>query len=165
MGYEYTVIPAPSRGEKAKGSKTGIERFSVALAGVLNEMAQDGWEYVRAETLPCEERAGLTGRTTVYHNILVFRRALDQPEDYGTELIDAAPAPVRADPQPHDLPADEETAEPAETGVRAPFSQPMRATPRPAQAQSQSPGRMTEPPLSAPEPQPHNGPRLGPANR
>ena len=43
-------------------------------------MAANGWEYVRAETLPCEERSGLTGRTTVYHNVLVFRRPLEAAE-------------------------------------------------------------------------------------
>lgn len=37
-------------------------------------MAAEGWEYVRAETLPSEERSGLAGRNTVYHNVLVFRR-------------------------------------------------------------------------------------------
>src|SRR5690606_33864208 len=47
-----------------------------ALTMEINRMAQAGWEYVRAETLPCEERSGLTSRTTVYHNVLVFRRAL-----------------------------------------------------------------------------------------
>ncbi len=74
--YEYTVIPAPNRGEKTKGARSGIERFAHALTGQINDMAAQGWEYVRAETLPCEERAGLTGRNTVYHNVLVFRRAM-----------------------------------------------------------------------------------------
>lgn len=74
--FEYSVIPAPDRGEKARGAKTGAERFSLALTTTLNEMAAQGWEYIRAETLPAEERTGLTGRATVYHNVLVFRRAL-----------------------------------------------------------------------------------------
>lgn len=74
--FEYTVIPAPDRGEKARNAKTPGERFSLAFANKLNEMAADGWEYVRAEVLPSEERTGLTGRTTIYHNLLVFRRAL-----------------------------------------------------------------------------------------
>ena len=55
--YEYTVIPAPARGEKTKGAKTGIERFAATLSDALNDMARDGWEYVRAETLPAEERS------------------------------------------------------------------------------------------------------------
>ena len=73
--YEYKVVPAPARGEKERGLKTGAERFAHKLSGLMNEMAREGWDYLRAETLPAEERSGLTGRTTVYHNLLVFRRA------------------------------------------------------------------------------------------
>lgn len=74
--FEYKVVPAPDRGEKAKGARTPSDRFAQALTTVLNAMARDGWDYVRAEMLPSEERSGLTRRTTVYHNMLVFRRAL-----------------------------------------------------------------------------------------
>ena len=150
--YEYTVIPAPARGEKTKGARTGIERFAAALASALNEMALDGWEYVRAETLPSEERAGLTGRTTVYHNVLVFRRALEGEEEI--QPI-ATEDPIADQPEDDDIPADETATDPP---VRAPFSQPMRAMPRPVQ-------RPTEPPLTAPEPATPSGPRLGPASR
>lgn len=80
--YEYSVIPAPERGEKAKGAKSSTERYAVALAAALNEMAAQGWEYLRAEALPSEERTGLTGRATVYHNVLVFRRALTEEPAY-----------------------------------------------------------------------------------
>ncbi len=76
QSYEYKVVPAPLRGDKERGLKTGAERFAHALAQLMNELAQEGWEYWRAETLPAEERAGLTSKTTVYHNLLVFRRAL-----------------------------------------------------------------------------------------
>lgn len=76
QSYEYKVVPAPIRGEKERGLKTGADRFAYSLGLVLNEMAQEGWEYVRAETLPAEERSGLASKTTVYHNLLVFRRGL-----------------------------------------------------------------------------------------
>lgn len=75
MGYEYTAIAAPLRGEKARDAKTPTDRYALALTGELNRMAADGWEYVRADVLPSEERSGLTGRATVYHNLLVFRRS------------------------------------------------------------------------------------------
>lgn len=74
QSYEYKVIPAPARGEKERGLKTGAERFAFALTQVMNDLAREGWEYWRAETLPAEERAGLTSKTTVFHNLLVFRR-------------------------------------------------------------------------------------------
>lgn len=75
--YEYKVVPAPVRGEKDRGLKTGAERFAHALSEVMNELAREGWEYWRAETLPAEERAGLASKTTVIHHLLVFRRALE----------------------------------------------------------------------------------------
>ena len=74
MSYEYRVIPAPTKGTKAKGVKTAEDRFALTLQEAMNSMAADGWEFQRAETLPSEERSGLTGRKTVYHNMLVFRR-------------------------------------------------------------------------------------------
>ncbi|ABG32835.1 DUF4177 domain-containing protein [Roseobacter denitrificans] len=72
--YEYKVIAAPTRGLKAKGIKTAEARFSHALEAVMNEMAAQGWEYQRAETLPSTERSGLTSTTTKWRNVLVFRR-------------------------------------------------------------------------------------------
>lgn len=78
--YEYKVIPAPERGKKSKGARSASDRFAHALEVVMNDLAGDGWEYHRAETLPSEERAGLTGKTTIYRNLLIFRRALDAEE-------------------------------------------------------------------------------------
>lgn len=74
--YEYKIIPAPQRGVKAKGAKTTEARFAHALTELMNELGREGWEYQRSDTLPCEERVGLTGRTTRFQNMLVFRRAL-----------------------------------------------------------------------------------------
>ena len=153
QSYEYTVIPAPSRGEKAKGARTGAERFSYALLTEMNRMAANGWEYVRAETLPCEERSGLTSRTTVYHNLLIFRRSLAAAQPM--------PDPVRAAPEPAPAPVPEPAPAPEPIPpVRAPFSQPMRAMPK-----QQQQARPAEPPLTAPAPTTPPGPRLGPANR
>lgn len=74
--YEYRVIPAPDRGEKTRGAKTAGERYGQAMTSLLNRMGREGWEYLRADMLPSEERSGLTRRTTVYHHMLVFRRTL-----------------------------------------------------------------------------------------
>ncbi|GKY88547.1 DUF4177 domain-containing protein [Sinisalibacter aestuarii] len=74
MTFEYKVVPAPTRGKKAKGVKTAADRFARALAETINAEAAEGWEYIRTDTLPAEERQGLTGRTTVFQNMLIFRR-------------------------------------------------------------------------------------------
>lgn len=161
--YEYTVIPAPARGEKAKGAKSGIERFAATLSDTLNDMARDGWDYVRAEVLPAEERSGLTSRSTVYHNLLIFRRALvtDSASPPRPATIQGSAPPPAAPPVQVPEPSPAPQAEAVVQAVRAPFSQPMRVLPKLVQTRS------AEPPLSRPEPPPAapSGPRLGPANR
>lgn len=72
--FEYKAVPAPNTGTKARGVKTTEDRFALSLSNLLNEMADEGWEYVRAETLPCTERKGFTGSTQTYQNVLIFRR-------------------------------------------------------------------------------------------
>lgn len=87
--YDYKVVPAPSQGRRAKGVKGAEGRFAFALECVMNEMAGDGWEYVRAETLPSEERQGLSGKHTVFRNVLVFRRAReDEVASFEPRLLD-----------------------------------------------------------------------------
>jgi hypothetical protein len=77
--FEFKVIPAPKRGEKARGVKTTEERFALALTMLMNQMGADGWDYVRADVLPCDERVGLTGTKTTFQNMLVFRRVIESP--------------------------------------------------------------------------------------
>jgi hypothetical protein len=84
--YEYKVVPAPKKGQRAKGVRGTEAKFANALQNLLNEYGADGWEYQRTDTLPCEERSGLRGKTTVFQNMLVFRRALAAGE--------TAPAPA-----------------------------------------------------------------------
>ncbi len=77
--FEYRVVPAPRKGEKAKGVRSGEARFALAMSRLFNRMGAEGWEYVRADTLPAEERVGFAGSEIRYHALLVFRRALPQP--------------------------------------------------------------------------------------
>jgi hypothetical protein len=74
--YEYKVVPAPRKGEKTRAAKTTPERFALALNTVMNDLGREGWDYVRADTLPCDERVGLTGKQTSFQNMLVFRRVI-----------------------------------------------------------------------------------------
>ncbi len=106
--FEYKVLPAPSRGEKVKGVKSTQDRFAYALTQVMNQMAADGWEYLRADTLPCEERVGFTGKTTKFQHMLVFRRAIAaheaEQEIASSATIPEATALVAA-PPPEPQPA------------------------------------------------------------
>ncbi|SDE52008.1 DUF4177 domain-containing protein [Limimaricola pyoseonensis] len=90
--YEYKIVPAPRRGQKERGLKTPEDRFARTLEAALTEHGAKGWEYLRAETLPCEERRGLGRSSTVYHSVLVFRRPL--PGAAATTVQEVgAPAP------------------------------------------------------------------------
>lgn len=99
--FEYHVVPAPRRGEKARSARTTEDRFALALTTLMNSLGQDGWDYVRADTLPCDERAGLTGTKTTFQNVLVFRRPIralgdELPERPAMRIFTAdvaAPAP------------------------------------------------------------------------
>ena len=59
--FEYKVVPAPKRAAKIRGIKGTDGRFAQVIENVMNAMGADGWEYQRTDTLPCEERVGLTG--------------------------------------------------------------------------------------------------------
>ena len=98
--FEFKVIPAPKRGEKARGVKTTEERFALALTTLMNQLGAEGWEYVRSDTLPVEERQGLTGRTTVYQTLLVFRRprAEAAAPDATPRILRPVAAPIAAPP-------------------------------------------------------------------
>jgi hypothetical protein len=121
--YEYHVVPAPRRGEKARGAKTTEERFALALTRLMNDLGRDGWDYLRADTLPCEERAGLTGKTTAFQHMLIFRRML--------EPVQAAPAQAGAPPHPAQplAIAAPPVAAPAPEGSAPPISAPAGDAP------------------------------------
>lgn len=110
--YEYRVIPSPAKGEKARGVKTPEARFARTVEAELNRMGADGWEYIRADLLPSEERSGLTGSVTNWRTLLVFRRPLTEGASARIEPSLAAPVPVEETPS--DAPAAPElTADPA----------------------------------------------------
>lgn len=98
--YEYKVVPAPKKGLKAKGVKSAEDRYANALETAMNTLGAEGWEYQRSETLPSEERSGLTRRVTTFQNMLVFRRAVavdvSEPTVVGIAEDNTAPAKTAA---------------------------------------------------------------------
>ena len=117
MSYEYHVVPAPRVAPRIKGVRSAPERFAMAVAEVMNEAAAEGWEYLRADTLPMEARTGwFGGRTVAPQELLVFRRpaeggqatpripplsrdALPEREPAGVTPIARTPSPrARASP-------------------------------------------------------------------
>jgi len=138
--YEYKVVPAPAKGRKGPGIKGAEGRFAHGIEAAINMMAVDGWEYLRADTLPSEERQGLTSSQTVYRSVLVFRRVLEP------EAIAAPATPM--DPSATEMMA--ETAAP--TPEAPPSSQPEPNAVPDATSQDTQPqsADQAEPPHSAP---------------
>jgi len=128
----YKVVPAPHQGRKAKGAKSTGDRFALALSDILNEMAADGWEFLRAETLPCDERKGLTGTQTTFQNLLVFRRGAlaegvafaEQNEGVAAPLEGAEEVVQNVPPPPADDLREHEDADP----LSAALGDTLRAT-------------------------------------
>lgn len=100
--YDYKVIPAPARTQKIKGLKTTPERFARLLSETLNQLAAEGWEYLRAETLPCEERKGFTGVRTTSQTVLILRRPQQSAETAQRPALSVAA--LRTEP-PHLAPS------------------------------------------------------------
>lgn len=131
--FEYKVIPAPKKPTRARGVRSNEERFAHTLMVAMNELGQDGWDYVRSDTLPVELRNGITSKSVDYQSVLVFRRELvtatadtSLPDTADTVVTDgdananiaaviAAPEPVIMSDHIGDTP-DEGTEEGAEQG-------------------------------------------------
>ncbi|MGR3466351.1 MAG: DUF4177 domain-containing protein [Shimia sp.] len=154
--YEFKVVPAPQKAERIKGVKGTQARFALSLETVMNEMGAEGWDYVRTDTLPVEERQGLTGKTTTYQNLLVFRRALA-----GEERVDV-PAPVDAE-----VAAEQPAEQPAEAAMVVDSSNVTPLRPHRAEADfgdvDAAPVQAAAPTTHEPEePGNYDGPRLNP---
>ena len=130
--FEYKVVPAPKKGTKSWGRKSSEERFATALSNVINEMAADGWEYQRSDTLPSEEKSGFRAKTTVFQNMLIFRRSTEaavvaapRQEESALPREPKIARPVAVQPQPANeprvaRPAPEPTEPVAETEAEVP---------------------------------------------
>lgn len=76
--YEYKCVGAPERARRAKGAKTRTDRVARALQEVIEAEANAGWEYLRTDLIPVEEKPGFFARPREVHRaVLIFRRAKD----------------------------------------------------------------------------------------
>ncbi|MEL7116754.1 MAG: DUF4177 domain-containing protein [Pseudomonadota bacterium] len=102
--YEYKVIPAPKKPGKIKGVRGTDNKFAAELSNIMNEYGASGWEYQRTDTLPCEERQGLTGRVTTFQNMLVFRREINVVAEEPAPLAIAVQPDVTPEPESDPIP-------------------------------------------------------------
>ncbi|MCM2560725.1 DUF4177 domain-containing protein [Lutimaribacter sp. EGI FJ00015] len=129
MQHEYKVIPAPKKGIKAPGVKGVEARFSHAIQQVMNDHAAEGWEFLRSETLPSEERQGLTSSHTVFRSVLVFRRPrAGDVSDFSPEVLeDHSDMGEMADPAEFDGQNDTDWTDPEEVAAEPDETETPRA--------------------------------------
>lgn len=163
--YDYKVIPAPRRMRKVRGVRTTTDLFVLTLTEALNEMAHDGWEYIRAETLPAEAPGGWFSRSVeADQTVLVFRRPR---ETLGPRLAaraaEAAALEGRhaaAEAPPRNAPADRPPADRVQGGgIRR--EAPVRLEPRLGSAPDERGGAGSAAGATPLRP----APRLGPAEK
>lgn len=97
--HEYKVVPAPQRAQKVKGLKTTGQRFAHTLAEAINAEAAGGWQFLRTETLPCEERGTLGSVRTTTITVMVFARELGQLRPQASVALAAVQDPAAAAPE------------------------------------------------------------------
>jgi hypothetical protein len=96
--YDYKVVPAPKRAKRVKGVKSAEELFALTLTEAINEVARQGWEYVRAEHMPAEASRGwFRSSAAEDQTVLVFRRPR---ETLGPRLAAVRPEPDAAEIPP-----------------------------------------------------------------
>ncbi|MBZ8119017.1 DUF4177 domain-containing protein [Roseovarius sp. LXJ103] len=97
--FEYKICPAPLKGKKAPGVKTPEARFAHTIEAFVNSRAAEGWEYIRSDILPSEERQGLTSSQTVYRTLMVFRRPVEAALSTADVVMAEAPSMVETAPE------------------------------------------------------------------
>lgn len=125
--FEYKVVPAPTKGQKASGVRQAEDQFALSIETLMNELAQDGWQYQRSDTLPHTERSGWTGTKSTFRSMLVFRRAIE------TETA--------ADPVPVEMPDQMDAKAPCD----ASHGENVESGPIPAVAPNPKPKRSVKP--------------------
>lgn len=120
--YEYKCVGAPEKGKRGKRVRTRSDRVATAMQEIIADEAVDGWEYLRTDLVPVEEKSGIFSRVQEVHRaVLVFRRMLPQQSRRLFEAPAGAPyhAPEAA-PVTHPMQAPPPMSDPA---LRRPASE------------------------------------------
>ena len=135
--YEYKVIPTPRRPKRAKGVKGEPARFANVLTEAINEIAVEGWEFYKTETLPMDAKPGIFAkRTETFQSVMVFRKIIPvssieaAAQNAADPVLTSATVPAIADPDETPLTALDDTPDkkfefPEEEGPREPSSSPV----------------------------------------
>ncbi|HET7408829.1 MAG TPA: hypothetical protein VFJ13_01385 [Paracoccaceae bacterium] len=102
MDYEYKCVGAPERPKRQRGVRGRSERVALAMQEIIAAEVVDGWEYMRTDLVPVEEKNGFFSRTHEVHRaVLIFRREMEP----APRLIPARrPHAIAAEPDPSPQP-------------------------------------------------------------
>lgn len=101
MTFEYKCVGAPERPKRLRGTWSRSDRVALAMQEIIGAEAVDGWEYMRTDIVPVEEKAGFFGRTHEAHRaVLVFRRESVVARPARPALAPAQVRTVAAAPEP-----------------------------------------------------------------
>lgn len=79
--FKYKTVAAPRRVKKARGVKGAEAQLAHNIGEIIAREAVDGWEYLRADSLPIEEGGGMFSRPHVsWRAVLIFRRQVQASE-------------------------------------------------------------------------------------
>lgn len=74
--FEFRAIPCPERALRQRDLPAGADAFCETLSAAINDLAGEGWDYVRAETIEVKTRRGFRTRKAD-RTFLVFRREIE----------------------------------------------------------------------------------------
>lgn len=107
-GYTYKTVAAPRRLKKVKGVKGQDALLAHSVEDLIAVEAAQGWEYLRADTFPVEEKGSWFSKLAVTERaVLVFRKpiAVQPAQPAPQQAAPARPAPHPAPAQPQERPA------------------------------------------------------------
>jgi len=73
--YEFRAIPCPDRAVRMRDLPPGADAFGETLSLAINDLAVEGWDYIRSETIEVRRRR-LFGSRRDQRTFLVFRREI-----------------------------------------------------------------------------------------
>src|SRR5690625_3233101 len=135
MNYEYKCVGAPEEPRRQRGVRAWSDRVALAMQEAITAEAVDGWEYMRTDILPVEEKDGFFSRVRrIQRAVLIFRREIGEaPRSRATEHHTTTPGAILADDTPPPQIAGQKQARgmrlSAERGMPAPPSRGNRLPP------------------------------------
>jgi len=74
--FEYKLIKVPQKSNRYSGLKDLNDSFALTLMDSINDVAKDGWQFLRKEVLTETKWPSFFGQRTTSHEYLIYRRQL-----------------------------------------------------------------------------------------